>query len=156
MNKKGFSLIELNVCCVLIAILSAISLPLFADMRQAAVFRKEVRQLYGSLQQAKVEAIRQNSPVVFTLSPEGYFIFIDNGADGGGRGDWIRQSGEEILHNHRYSRDVQMSATTFSGNRGRFRPRPGIAAGRIILEDASGSQQEVVLNVVGRIRVAKI
>ncbi len=156
MDKRGFSLMELNVCCVVIAILAAVSLPLFADMRQAAVFRSEVRQLYSSLQQAKIEAIKQNSPVVFTLSPEGYTVFIDNGAGGGGRGDWIRQSGEEIVINHRYCRDVRMASTTFSGNRGRFRPRPGITGGRIILEDVSGSQQEVVLNVVGRIRVARL
>ena len=156
MDKRGFSLMELNVCCVVIAILAAISLPLFADMRQAAVFRKEVRQLYSSLQLAKIEAIKQNSPVVFTLAPQGYTIFIDNGAGGGERGDWIRQSGEKILINHRYSSDVRMSATTFSGNRGRFRSRPGITGGRIILEDPSGSRQEVVLNIIGRIRVARL
>jgi prepilin-type N-terminal cleavage/methylation domain-containing protein len=72
MDKRGFSLMELNVCCVVIAILAAVSVPLLKDMRQAAVFRSEVRQLYSSLQQAKIEAIKQNSPVVFTLSPEGY------------------------------------------------------------------------------------
>ncbi len=156
MGARGFSLIELNVCCVILAILCVTAYPVMGRVKQSMTFHQEIRELYGSLQRAKVEAIKHNSPVIFNLTDDGYSIFIDNGYGGGVRGDWEKQAGEKILLHHKYSPEVTMAATTFSKNRGGFNPRPGTKAGRIILENLSGQRHEIVLSNIGRIRTEKL
>ncbi len=156
MNRKGFSLLELNICCALLGILFCVSYPFMGEMRQSAHFRHEIRELYGNLQRAKLEAIKQNTFVVFKVFAGGYTIFVDNGANGGIMGDWEKQNGEQMLVNHRYSNNIQMTDTTFVGNHGRFRGRPGIKAGTITLMNVNGSRSGIVLNMIGRIRVEKI
>ncbi|MBM9603168.1 pilus assembly FimT family protein [Desulfopila inferna] len=156
MNKNGFSLIEVNVCCILVAILSAVSYPFIGEIRQSAIFKNEIRMLYGNLQRAKIEAIKKNSYVVFTVNNGGYFIFVDDGAGGGVREDWIRQQNEKILTAHVFSDTVKMAGTTFPGGRTRFSGKMGVSGGRVILQSKSGSRSEVVVSLLGRIRVAKI
>ncbi|MEE4241500.1 MAG: GspH/FimT family pseudopilin [Desulfopila sp.] len=156
MGTRGFSLVELNVCCVVLAILCVSAYPVIGRVKQSMVFHQEVHELYGSLQQAKITAIKSNSPVIFNLLPDGYTIFIDDGYGGGVRGDWEKQAGEKILLRHKYSSEVKMTATTFSNNRGGFNPRPGTKAGRIILENSTGKRQEIVLSSIGRIRTEKL
>jgi type IV fimbrial biogenesis protein FimT len=156
MNQKGFSLLELNICCAIMAIMISVAYPFLGEMRQSAHFRHELRELYGNLQYAKTEAIKQNSFVVFKVFAEGYTVFIDDGANGGIREDWEKQTGEQLLVNHRYSNDIQMISTTFVGNHGRFKPRPGIKGGTVILSNANGTQSAIILNMVGRIRINRI
>lgn len=156
MDQKGFSLGELNICCCIIAILSAISLPGFNAFQESSHFKQEIRQLYGNLHKGKMEAIKHNSYVVFNLTSNGYLMFVDNGDGGGVSGDWEKQGGERLLINHRYKNEVTMPKTTFSANRGRFSPTSSVKPGRIVLKSESGKQQEVVLSTAGRIRVSRI
>lgn len=156
MNKNGFSLIEVNVCCILVAILAAVTYPFIGEIRQSAIFKNEVRTLYGNLQRAKIEAIKQNTYVVFSIKKEGYSIFVDDGAGGGIRGDWIRQKDEKNLTAHIFPDTVKMTGTTFTGARTRFSGKTGVSGGRVILQSSSGPKSEVVVSLVGRIRVAKI
>jgi Tfp pilus assembly protein FimT len=155
-NKNGFSLIEVNICCMLVALLSAVSYPFIGEIHQSAIFKNEIRTLYGSLQKAKIEAIKQNNYVVFIVTQGGYSIFIDDGAGCGVRGDWIRQKNEKILTAHVFSDTVKMAGTTFPGGRTRFSGKVGVSGGRVILQSNSGSKSEVVVSLLGRIRAAKI
>ena len=156
MNHKGFSLVEVTVCCAVMATLVAVSYPSFTKMRESASFKKEVRELYANLRRAQVEAVKRNQCVVFTVTAKGYRIFVDDGAGGGIKKDWVRQDGEKILVDYRYGDGVEMVKTTFSANRGRFRPVTGVKAGRIRLEGPRDNLRDVVLNTAGRIRVARL
>jgi len=156
MDQKGFSLVELNMCLCIIAILSAVSFPGFNAFQESTHFKQEIRQLYGNLHKGKIEAIKNNSYVVFKLTSNGYSMFVDNGDGGGIRGDWEQQGGEKLLINHRYENEVTMPTTTFSASRGRFSPTSSVKPGRIVLKSGSGKQQEIVLSTAGRIRVSRI
>jgi len=156
MKQKGFSLVELNVCCAILTILMAVSYPVFNTMQESAIFKSEMRGLYANLQRAKVEAIKRNQYVVFNVAEKGYTIFVDDGAGSGIRGDWVRQGAEKVLVDYRYPESIKMVKTTFPNNCGRFRPIVGIKPGRIQLQGPSGSRREVVINRIGRIRLAKL
>ncbi len=156
MNKKGFSLIEVNMVCVIVALLSAIAGPHLSGYKQSLYLNQEIRTLYGHLQNAKMEAIKANTYVVFQITPGGYVLFVDDGSGGGNRGDWVRQHGVRILVNHKYQNGVSLSRTTFPAARTRFNGRIGITAGRVVLENTKGSRTQLVANIIGRLRVEKV
>ncbi len=157
MNQKGFTLSELCICCAIISILAAISIPFFGKIQRSLALQTEIRQLYSNLQHARITAIKNNSYVVFKVDDKGYKIFVDDGAGSATAGDWIRQGQEKLLADQTYNDEVVFKDTTFTANRTRFTGTScGIKAGRVILKNRDGKKTEVIVNVVGRIRVANI
>ncbi len=156
MNEKGFSLVDLMVCSLVITILSVVVYPCISRARTSFVFNEESRILYGNLQNAKIEAIKGNAYVVFQLTPLGYTIFVDDGANSGKSGDWERQAGEIQLVDHQYKEGVALSETTFTLNRTRFNGRVGMKAGRVILSNSDGLKTQIVISTIGRVRIEKI
>lgn len=156
MNQRGFSLLELKICCAVFSILVAVGYPFLGGVKQSMALREEISALYTSLQRAKIEAIKENSFVVFQIIPNGYSIFVDDGARGGKKGDWIRQNGEHQLTHHCYQDGISLAKTTFTANRTRFNGRVALKAGRVILTNRDGFKTELVVNTVGRFRVEKL
>jgi prepilin-type N-terminal cleavage/methylation domain-containing protein len=151
-DRRGFTLVEILVCIALVSILSAISYPAFGSWVKRTGMRSEVSTLVGCLHSAKMEAVKTNSYVVIEADPTGYSVFVDNSPVPDEAGDWIKQAGERQLFSCRLRNGLTL-ASNFTNNKARFSSRPGITAGRFILTDIDGSRSEVVLNVVGRIRV---
>ncbi len=156
MNQMGFSLVEVKICCAITAILAVCSYPIFTSVQQSRALHKEIRVLYSSLQQAKVEAIKQNSFVVFKTTDKGYQIFVDDGNGGGKKGDWVRQPSEKQLTLHTYRDGISLEKTTFTGKRTRFNGRVCMKAGRVILKNGDGAKTQLVVSTLGRLRVEKI
>ncbi|MGV8934226.1 MAG: GspH/FimT family pseudopilin [Gallionellaceae bacterium] len=65
--KRGFSLIELMVAVAILAILLTAVLPSFKAWIQNAKIRTATESLKNGLQLARVEAIRRNQGVIFSL-----------------------------------------------------------------------------------------
>ncbi len=154
LNQKGVTLIEVVTCLVLISILAAVSAPAIAGYRERISLRAETRNLVGLLHLAKMEAIKTNSFVVLGVDDAQYFVFVDDGRGAAIRKDWIRQPEEKQLLTSPISKGIVLTSN-FPNNRMRFSGQMGIRAGRFYLTDDSGNQMQVVLSILGRIRVER-
>jgi prepilin-type N-terminal cleavage/methylation domain-containing protein len=146
-DQKGVTLIEVLVCLAILAALSAIAYPPLRGWYKRASIQSEVFLLVGCLHMAKMEAVKANSYVVIKATPTGFSAFVDDSRD------WIRQTGERLLVDYRLRNGLTLDSN-FPSHRMRFRGgRPGIRAGRFFLTDAEGRRMDVVMDIVGRIRV---
>jgi Tfp pilus assembly protein FimT len=144
---------------MIIGVLSSIALPASRAMMVRYQFSTETGRVIESLKLAKSFAITKKSPVVFSYTQDGYLVFIDDGAGGGKRGDWVRQPGERLLAKcdlRDKGMHIDVSASTFSAKRTRFLGTPAIKAGSVVLVGADGSKTKIVVNIIGRVRVEKL
>ena len=84
-HTSGFSLIELLVVIVMIAVLAAIAIPAFSKWLPNYRLKQAARELYSNLQRTKLAAIKGNSEwrVYFdnSVSPGRYFLCSGPGAN---------------------------------------------------------------------------
>ena len=151
-KQIGFTLVECLMVMVILTLVSAISWPSLMIWTKRTEFKAEVSTLVSSLRRAKMEAIETNSTVVIQVVPGGYTIFTDNSRVPGQAGDGVRQPDERLLANCRLKQGMTISSN-FPKNRARFNSRPGMTAGRFILQDSEGRRIDVIVNRVGRVRV---
>jgi prepilin-type N-terminal cleavage/methylation domain-containing protein len=78
-SQKGFTLVELMVAMGIVAILSAIAVPNFLAALPTFKLRAAARDLYGTLQKARVEAVRQgkSAAVVFNVATGQYMVCVE-------------------------------------------------------------------------------
>jgi len=69
---KGFTLIEVMVTLIIIAILAAISAPAFTAMAPNMQLKSAARDLFSLLQEAKMLAIKENKNVAVRFGTAGY------------------------------------------------------------------------------------
>lgn len=78
--QRGFTMIELLITIVIVAILAALAVPSFQSLLANAQIRTAAQALHDGLQLARVEAIRRNERVVFAKGTEsGWTVSIDTG-----------------------------------------------------------------------------
>lgn len=68
-STKGFSLIEMMIVVVIVGIMMALAMPSMIDWIQNSKARRAAESILSGLQLARIEAVRHNVPVVFTLRP---------------------------------------------------------------------------------------
>jgi prepilin-type N-terminal cleavage/methylation domain-containing protein len=87
MKKDGFTLIELLVTMVVLAIVTAITIPVFARWLPDYRLRAAARDVYSNMQLAKMAAMRNNSncTIIFNQAIGGtvydYVVFVDSDND---------------------------------------------------------------------------
>ena len=98
-ERKGFTLVELMVGIAIFGIIAGAASPPLLQWNANRKLIRSAKGLYFDMQQAKLEAIKNNCDAVvdFTL-PGSYEIFLDNGGPTGAgtAGDNIR-NGDEIV-----------------------------------------------------------
>ena len=78
-GHRGFTLIEMIISMVIIAILMALAVPSFKIMLTNAQIRTAAQALHDGLQLARVEAIRRNERVLFTKGAKsGWTVSIES------------------------------------------------------------------------------
>ncbi len=65
--QQGFSLIEIIIAVAIVALLLSLGTPAYTNMVANSTIKGAAQAFHDGLQQAKIEAIRRNVPVTFTL-----------------------------------------------------------------------------------------
>ena len=162
-KQNGFTLYELLAVISIIAILAVIVIPNMISWRSEAKLRGASNNLRADLQMAKLRALREKAIVAVVFTVNGYNIFIDNGA-GGNSGNWNLDADEALIRNRQLPAGVRIALPTTFGspdNRTRFNgkgfPDPatltgGGLSGTVALRNSRGSQKQITINRLGRIR----
>jgi prepilin-type N-terminal cleavage/methylation domain-containing protein len=95
-NQNGFTLVEIMVTLVIIAIAAALVSPAIMQMAPNMALKSAAQDLYSNMQRAKVAAIKENRVIAVTIGSSGYTVgepFKDATLDGGD-GDGLFDGGE--------------------------------------------------------------
>jgi len=91
---RGFTMIELAVVMIMVAILTMIAIPSFQYITTANRISSEINSLLGDLQYARIEAVKEGYPVTVCPSSNGttctvgnnwaigWIVFADSNGDG--------------------------------------------------------------------------
>lgn len=115
LGAKGFTLVELMAAISILGIIAVMATPPFLQWNTNRRLMKQARNLFSHMQQAKLEAIRNNCDVVLSFNlPGNYLIFRD---DSGGIGNQIQDAGELTVATVPMDLDVvmQIPAGLFGG-----------------------------------------
>lgn len=89
-GSAGFSLVEIVIVILLIGIVSAVAAPLLLKYLPNMHLKSAARDLFSSMQEARMAAIKNNSPVAIIFNNSGdadptndsYAVYDDPGPDG--------------------------------------------------------------------------
>lgn len=167
-KNSGFTLIELMIVIAIIATVLAITVPAYLTYIPAYRLNSAVEELQGSMQIARVRAIKEAASVCVSVDTgtETCTVFLDNGGpDGTGTADSNKQEGTEAtIKILTMPRGIDIYDVTFTSNNNvaRFNSRglpPNLSyAGAIRLRTGlQGRYRAVVVNIAGRpaIRTSK-
>ena len=132
-GQAGFTMVELMIVIVVIAILTAVAVPNIISWLPNYRAKAAARDIILNFQKAKMEAVKRNTDVVIQFTPGAYAasgqvgsyqIFVDN-ADPGTEG--VFDAGEPILAQVNMPKNVSLysanfSATTTTGYNSRALP----------------------------------
>jgi len=164
MKKDGFTLIELLVTFVILGILTAIAIPVFARWLPNYRLKSATREVYSSMQLARLQAVRENAHVVllFNTGNNSYEAFVDNGSGGGTADNWTRDGNEHYIVDPNKGggsmpEGVTMYEASFSGGvpRIRFDGRgfPNGLGGHVYMINSQSKYMGNSLNLVGNARI---
>ena len=161
---SGFTLVELLIGILVLAIVSAIALPSFDGFRARQRLKGAAENLYTDLQYARSEAVQRNTRVVVNFSTGSswcYGLRVDD--DGTGCDCSTAGScGLKTVSGAAYP-GVTMSAAAFGDGDTSFLfdPRRGqvldedgaVTEGSVLLAGADGDEIQLELNAIGRVRL---
>ena len=151
MGNKGISLTEVLTVISIISILSIMSIPPYLAYRNRSVIIGSANELAADMQLARNKALNSGDYVAIIFKDNGYYIFVDNGEEGGRAGDYIINGGEQVLLTKEISPLLAMN-TTFSSRRHRFKTFGRIKPGSVTLDNGTGGRVRVIVSAIGRIR----
>lgn len=166
-KKLGFTIVELLVAMVILAVLAAIAIPGFARWLPNYRLRQAARDMFSNFQLAKLTAIRRGSNCTVTFNqPIGgqtydYVVYVDSD------NDLEYDAGEQVITKVLWTdyKGVDDSGLTFANNddglpsiafrsNGLTRNNAGgFGAGTVSLVNQNNKTADVVVSSVGNIRI---
>lgn len=143
--QHGFTLIELMIVVVIVAVLAALAAPSFKGMPEKRRLVAATEAIYSDLQWARSSAIKSNSDATVTfVGTSSWEYHITGGAT---------KDVEDTLTADEY-RGISLASITFTGNAVTFNRIRGTATnGSVSLSSPSGYQLNVVVSILGRVRI---
>jgi prepilin-type N-terminal cleavage/methylation domain-containing protein len=164
-KTSGFTLIELIVVIALIIILSAIAIPNYIAWLPKYRLNSAVDDVFVTLQQARLQAIRENAPVVVTFNAGTgrYTVFVDNGLtdaatdtfDTALRGNGTRDGEEPVVRRMRVPEGVTLDEVTYAGGQISYNSRGLGESGHVYMSNNRGGFKGVVTSMTGSIRTSR-
>ena len=151
-NQSAFTLCELLVALVILSILTTVGTLSLITFKQRAQLSGLANTIKSDLSRGKILAAKHKSYVVLQMNPDFYELFLDNGAGGATAGDWLREGREPRIARREIEPGIGFQSN-FPGDHLRMRSGGRIRPGTISLSHRNGKQIDVVINVVGRIRL---
>jgi type IV fimbrial biogenesis protein FimT len=160
-RQSGFTMVELMIVIVVIAILSAIAVPNIINSLPNYRLKAAARDMISNFQKAKMAAVKRNVTVVLDFVPASnrYEMFVDDGAGvSGNANNFTRDSGETLLGTIGMPNDVTLNSASFSGGtqKAGFNSR-GLPAssriGNVILLNNNSRYYKVTLSFAGNIKL---
>lgn len=170
-KQTGFTLMELMITIVIIAIITAIALPSFQSILEKRRLVGAAENLFADLQYTRSEAIKQNKTVSFQFSTGANWCYgiDDDGTDcdctqGSGASNCTVVAGqdagadvsvEKIVLASSY-KDVQLADATNALSSFTINPRQGMPSdnGGFVFS-INGQSMSVCLNSIGRVKILK-
>lgn len=169
-HSRGFTLIELMVTLIIVAIITLIGTPSFNDAIRRSRLTTSINELVTSLNIARSEAIKRNRSVTVRKNDDlpwegGWNIFVDMNGDGTLDNDGDCAEGHDCVLKIQEALPsgytLRPNNTAFN-NYIRYKPNGMSSAGMVsfILCDASsntpqsGAIRVLILNTIGRPRMA--
>lgn len=158
---KGFTLVELMVTVVVIAILALVAVPQFQGMRDRARVRAAAEGVYGHLQFARSESIKQGRNLTARIvTGTNWCLGLANTNTttcdcNTSNACQFGPAGNLASHDLRSSEFVDITLTTTRSNL-EFESRRGTITGignTITVSGNNGVQGEIVYTSAGRIRI---
>lgn len=98
-NQAGLTLVEIMTVLVVISIIALFAAPEVMNWRPNMRLTDAARTFFSEVQQAKVEAVKENCRSMITVDTTAgtYSIFLDNGDGGGTSNDGTRNGAEPYI-----------------------------------------------------------
>ena len=151
-EPRGFTAVEVLIVIAILMALAAVAIPNLSGWASNQRLKSAARDLVTYFQYARLEAVKRSSYTAFTFNtagdvgPDGYRIFVDNGAGAGGNErNRLQDGSEETLKYVVLPTDVNLESTTFAANAAGFDACGYNARGFPV--DASFTDDEAVVTV---------
>jgi len=162
-GKAGFTMVELMIVIVVIAILSAIAVPNIINSLPNYRAKAVARDLISNFQKAKMEAVKRNRNVVIEFAPVAYVasgqvgsykVFVDDGSGGGTAKDDIQNGSERIVAQVNMPKNVSLCTTTFAGDKTGFNSRAlSLYDGNVTIRNNKSRYYKAVLSFAGHVKL---
>ncbi len=164
LTDSGFTLIELMIVLVVMAIVIGVAVPAISQYRDHHQFSGAVIDVLSSLRRARMTAVELNRNVIFEVDVAAgrYQAFVDDGAGiPGNAGNSSLDAGEQLIVSAVLPRGVEVTSADFGGDNfirfsGRGFPLDGdneAVGGTIDLVGNLGTTRSVVLILSGHARI---
>jgi prepilin-type N-terminal cleavage/methylation domain-containing protein len=154
-QRKGFTLVEIIITMVILAIVSTIAVTTFTRYRKNINLRSAARDIADDFAYLKQKAVAESVhyKIVFSAENNNYKI-LKGGSVATAEYD---EAAAIVKSPGAFSSDIVIStnpAPTYTHSQVVFQPRGTTAAGTIILANAIGSTARIVSNLAGKVHVS--
>jgi Tfp pilus assembly protein FimT len=139
------------VTIAILSVLATVAIPEMSALLKNTKLRTATRQLFSTLQEMKLRAIKENAVTVMIIDEvnDAYTVFLDNDPE-----NKALDTGEEIIAQVDLQSDkLDVTSNSLNKTLG-FNGRGFLSygSGTVTITNSSGKQKQIVINFMGNIR----